>query len=68
MHETDPTRIKRLLDRLLEARALRDAEPRWSERWHALDGELHEIERAVFRVPTEEQTDRVPLVPMERAG
>ena len=47
--DAEPMRIKRLLDRLLAARARRDAEPRWSARWKELDSELHAIERAVFR-------------------
>ena len=47
-------RIKQLLDRLLAVRARRDAEPRWSDRWRALDAELHRIERAVFRAPIED--------------
>jgi hypothetical protein len=49
MQDREPGRIKRLLDTLLAVRARRDAEPRWSERWHALDAELHRIERAIFR-------------------
>ena len=54
MHELEPLRIKRLLDRMLTARARRDAEPRWSARWHELDAELHRIERAVFHAPIED--------------
>lgn len=48
MSDQEPMRIKRLLDQLLAARAHRDAEPRWSARWHAFDAEMHAIERAVF--------------------
>ena len=52
--DAEPMRIKRLLDRLLAARARRDAEPRWSARWRELDRELHALERAVFRTPGED--------------
>lgn len=67
MHDAEPTRIKRLLERLLAVRARRDAEVRWSERWHALDAEMHEIERAVFR-PSEAEAPTLPDVRMDRAG
>jgi hypothetical protein len=59
--DTVPMRIKRLLDRLLAVRARRDAEPRWSDRWHQLDGELHAIERAVFRAHVEDDASDVRL-------
>ncbi|HEY7589495.1 MAG TPA: hypothetical protein VH723_00745 [Candidatus Limnocylindrales bacterium] len=42
---------RRLLERLLTTRARRDREERFSESWHAADAELHDIERAIFRVP-----------------
>jgi hypothetical protein len=51
MHELEPKRIKRLLDRLLLTRARRDREERFSDAWTAADTELHEIERAIFRPP-----------------
>jgi hypothetical protein len=51
MQDSEGIRIKRLLDRLFAARARRDAELRGSDRWHALDAELHAIERDVFRSP-----------------
>ena len=63
--DAEPTRIKRLLDRLLAVRARRDAEPRWSDRWHELDAELHTIERAVFRAPIEDTATDSRL---DRAG
>ena len=65
MHEMEPARIKRLLDRLLTARARRDAEPRWSERWRELDAELHAIERSVFHTPVEDDDGDTRL---DRAG
>ena len=51
MHELEPKRIKRLLDRLLLTRARRDREERFSDSWRAADAEMHEIERAIFRAP-----------------
>lgn len=65
MLDPESARIRRLLDRLLSARARRDAEPRWSDRWRALDAELHAIERAVFRAPIEDDELDARL---ERAG
>jgi hypothetical protein len=46
--------MERLLDRLLATRARRDREVRLSTPWRAADTELHEIERAIFRVPPDE--------------
>jgi hypothetical protein len=46
--------MRRLLDRLLATRARRDREEWLSEPWRAADKELHEIERAIFRVPLDE--------------
>jgi hypothetical protein len=65
MSEPDWARIKRLIDRLLATRDQRDAEPRWSERWRALDDDLHQIERAVFRL-TESERD-VAVYRVDRA-
>jgi hypothetical protein len=45
--------IRRLLDRLLAARARRDGEVRFSDRWRAADTDMHELEAAIFRVPLE---------------
>jgi hypothetical protein len=55
MEDRQGTLMKRLLDRLLATRARRDREERDSAPWRAADTELHEIERAIFRVPTNEQ-------------
>ncbi len=63
--DLEPARIRRLLDRLLVARERRDAERRWSDRWLALDAEMHAIERDVFRVPVEEDSGDRQL---DRAG
>ena len=49
-----------LLDRLLETRAARDEERRWSARWHDLDAEMHRIERSVFHAT-------VDVHPVQRA-
>lgn len=54
MEDRQRTMMKRLLDRLLATRARRDREERDSSPWRAADTELHEIERAIFRVPLEE--------------
>jgi hypothetical protein len=54
MEDRQRTMMKRLLDRLLATRARRDREERDSAPWRAADTELHEIERAIFRVPLEE--------------
>lgn len=51
MNDREPVMLKRLLDRLHEARSRRDAEPRFSEAWREADAEMHEIERTVFRSP-----------------
>ncbi|HKG57416.1 MAG TPA: hypothetical protein VKA85_09215 [Candidatus Limnocylindrales bacterium] len=51
MQDREPTTMKRLLDRLLEARARREREERFSDAWRAADAEMHAIERAIFRVP-----------------
>lgn len=53
MHDREPNVMKRLLERLLAARARRDREERFSEPWRAADAEMHAIERAIFRVPLE---------------
>jgi hypothetical protein len=53
MQDRQPAMMKRLLERLLAARARRDREERFSEAWHAADAEMHEIERAIFRVPAD---------------
>jgi hypothetical protein len=45
--------IRRLLDRLLAARARRDREVRFSERWRAADRYMHKLEVAIFRIPLE---------------
>jgi hypothetical protein len=55
MEDRQRTLMKRLLDRLLATRARRDREQRDTASWRAADTELHEIERAIFRVPLEEQ-------------
>jgi hypothetical protein len=54
MDDSQRTMMKRLLDRLLATRARRDREVRMSTPWQAADTELHEIEKAIFRVPLEE--------------
>lgn len=51
----EPTLIKRLLDRLLATRDRRDREIRFSEAWQAADAEMHSIERAIFRVSSDEE-------------
>jgi hypothetical protein len=51
--DREPTTMKRLLERLLVARARRDREVRFSEPWQAADAAMHAIERAIFRVPLE---------------
>jgi hypothetical protein len=53
MHDREPKEMKRLLERLLAARARRDREERFSEAWRAADAEMHAIERAIFRVPVD---------------
>jgi hypothetical protein len=55
MEDRQRTLMKRLLDRLLATRARRDREERDTAPWRAADTELHEIERAIFRLPLEEQ-------------
>ncbi len=59
MDDQQRTMMKRLLDRLLSTRARRDREERLSAPWRAADTELHEIEKAIFRVPLEEQLSGV---------
>jgi hypothetical protein len=54
MNERQGTMMRRLLDRLLATRARRDREEWHSEPWQAADTELHEIEKAIFRVPLDE--------------
>ena len=61
MHDREPTIIKRLLDRLLAARARRDSEPRHSAAWQDADAEMHRIERAIFRLPLEGAPDDEPV-------
>jgi hypothetical protein len=51
MQDREPAMMKRLLDRLLAARARREREERFSDAWRAADAEMHAIERAIFRVP-----------------
>jgi hypothetical protein len=51
MEDRQRTMMRRLLDRLLATRARRDREERLSAPWRAADEELHEIEKAIFRVP-----------------
>ena len=51
MDERQGTMMRRLLDRLLATRARRDREEWLSPPWRAADKELHEIEKAIFRVP-----------------
>jgi hypothetical protein len=53
MRNGGPGMIRTLLDRLLAARARRDREQRFSERWRIADTEMHDIESAIFRVPLE---------------
>jgi len=53
MTDREPTILRKLLQRLLTARARRNREDRFSKPWHAADVELHEIERAIFRLPAE---------------
>lgn len=66
MHEREPTIMKRLLERLMAARARRDREERFSDPWRSADAEMHAIERAIFRVPIE--TPAAPQYETERAG
>jgi hypothetical protein len=54
MDERQGTLMRRLLDRLLATRARRDREEWLSLSWRAADEELHEIEKAIFRVPLAE--------------
>lgn len=54
MDERQGTLMRRLLDRLLATRARRDREEWHSASWRAADTELHEIEKAIFRVPLDE--------------
>jgi hypothetical protein len=54
MDDRQGTMMRRLLDRLLATRARRDREEWLSVPWRAADTELHEIEKAIFRVPLEE--------------
>jgi hypothetical protein len=54
MDERQGTLMRRLLDRLLATRARRDREEWLSAPWQAADKELHEIEKAIFRVPLDE--------------
>ena len=51
MANGEPATIRRLLDRLLAARARRDREVRFSDPWRAADHDMHELEAAIFRVP-----------------
>jgi hypothetical protein len=51
MGDTNQATIRRLLDRLLAARARRDREVRFSDPWRAADSDMHELEAAIFRVP-----------------
>jgi hypothetical protein len=51
MSDREPDTIRNLLDSLLEARERRDREERFSERWHAVDREMHAVERAIFQLP-----------------
>jgi hypothetical protein len=53
MRDVKPATIRRLLDRLLAARARRDREVRFSDPWRAADTDMHELEAAIFRVPLE---------------
>lgn len=57
MDERQGTIMRRLLDRLLATRARRDREEWHSASWRAADKELHEIEKAIFRVPLDEPTN-----------
>jgi hypothetical protein len=54
MDERQGTIMRRLLDRLLATRARRDREEWLSVPWRAADTELHQIEKAIFRVPLDE--------------
>jgi hypothetical protein len=54
MEDRQRTIMRRLLDRLMATRARRDREERLSASWRAADHELHEIEKAIFRVPLDE--------------
>jgi hypothetical protein len=49
----EPATIRRLLDRLLAARARRDREVRFSDSWRAADSAMRELEVAIFRLPLE---------------
>jgi hypothetical protein len=53
MRDGQPAIIRALLDRLLAARARRDREVRFSEPWRAADGDMRELEDAIFHVPLE---------------
>jgi hypothetical protein len=57
MYEREPKMIRHLLDCLFEARARRDREERFSDRWLEADAEMHAIERSIFRVPAEADLD-----------
>jgi len=58
MHEREPKIIRQLLERLFVARARRDGEERYSDRWLEADAEMHAVERAIFRVPAGPDVDR----------
>lgn len=61
MHDREPAILKRLLDRLHEARSRRDAEPRFSDAWRAADTEMHDIERTIFRSPFDIASEPEPV-------
>jgi hypothetical protein len=61
----EPATIRRLLDRLLAARARRDREVRVSDSWRAADSAMRELEVAIFRLPLE-QPRRIRNGPLRR--
>lgn len=68
MDDSEPTLIKRLLERLLATRARRDAETRFSDAWRAADTELHAIERAIFRGPAQRRSGERAQPTRARSG
>jgi hypothetical protein len=62
-----PAKIRKLLHRLLAARARRDREVRFSDSWRAADHDMHELEAAIFRVPPEPPRRTRSGLPRRRA-
>ncbi len=68
MNDREPAMLKRLLDRLHEARSRRDAEPRFSDAWREADAEMHDIERTIFRSPFDMAAEAEPIEAAEPAS